>query len=235
MKPGDFSVGIVAFFSILVPGAVAIAVLAPFIDGKFLKSGLILPDCSSLTSSLMLPADPAAGWAIFLTCAYFVGHLIYFIGSYLDRIHEIFREKRCRAFKKTEVINQDVFNRVKDLREDLPSLMLLEQSINNYQWSRSVLASLFPAAASEVHELEAASKFFRSLFVVLCVVGITFLTYKQWLRGFVALLLAIPCFIRFYEQRLKSTTQAYLHTLTLYQLGRLAVEMPPNPAPAADG
>jgi hypothetical protein len=37
----------------------------------------------------------------------------------------------------------------------------------------------------------------------------------------VALVLMLPCFARYYERRLKSTTQAYIHVVALHRIGRL--------------
>jgi len=41
------------------------------------------------------------------------------------------------------------------------------------------------------------------------------------LAAVLALGLVVPCFARYYERRLKSTTQAYIHIVTLHRLGQL--------------
>ena len=38
------------------------------------------------------------------------------------------------------------------------------------------------------------------------------------------MLLILPCFARYYERRLKSTTQAYIHVITMHRLGMLTAD-----------
>jgi hypothetical protein len=95
------------------------------------------------------------------------------------------------------------------------------KALNTFQWSRSVLISICPAAAEDVHRLEADSKFFRSLLVVCALAATAFFVSGLWLEGLVALALVAPCFARYYERRLKSTTQAYIHVISLHRLGKL--------------
>jgi len=71
-RPGDFFVGVLDFFAILLPGAVAAAILAP----------LVAP----LTSD-------AQRWTAFLLSAFFLGHLIFLLGSYIDGVYNALRER----------------------------------------------------------------------------------------------------------------------------------------------
>lgn len=138
-KPSDFYVGMLSFFAILLPGAVAASILREFIP----------PD--ALQSIISLPGNNAASWIAFLIAAYFLGHLIFLAGSY-----------------------------------------------------------------------EADSKFFRSLLVVLIMLAIALFWRRLWIPGVVVLVLILPCFARYYERRLKGTTQAYIYIVTMYRLGKLS-------------
>jgi hypothetical protein len=95
-------------------------------------------------------------------------------------------------------------------------------ALNVFQWSRALLIAKSPVAAEDVHRLEADSKFFRSLIVICIVAAIAFAIDGRALYALAAAALTVPCFARYYERRLKSTTQAYIHVVTMHRLGLLA-------------
>jgi len=201
-KPADFYVGIVTFFAILVPGAVGTAILQPIV-GPAIFGPLVPP-----------LASEAAGWAAFLISAYFLGHLIFLAGSYIDLLYGRLRE-RYNPYGNESAYQ--CATRIRDGLVEEPE----RKAINTFQWSRAVLTTLFPAAASHVCELEADSKFFRSLLVVFALSATVLFAAGKGMQGGIALLLVVPCFARYYERRLKSTTQAYIYIVTLHRLGKL--------------
>jgi hypothetical protein len=81
-KPSEFYVGVLDFFAILLPGAIATAIL-----GR-----RIAPE--TLDSLVRWPQTEAGGWAAFLVCAYFLGHLLFLVGSYIDPLYNRMREWR---------------------------------------------------------------------------------------------------------------------------------------------
>lgn len=209
-KPSDFYVGIISFFAILVPGAVGTAVLEPL-----LRTTVFGPIIST-------PTSQSAWWAVFLISSYFLGHLIFLCGSYLDRLYDPVRKKL------DPYTNESAYQCATRIRDEI----LTESehtAVNPFQWSKAILTALFPSAASEVQLLEADSKFFRSLLVVFCLSGIVLLIRTKWIEGVIAILFMVPCFVRYYERRLKSTTQAYMYIISLHRLGKLT-----PPAPAKD-
>jgi len=201
-KPSEFYIGIVDFFAILLPGAIATALLEPLF-GKLVFGNIITA-----------PTDNAMKWAVFLAFSYAIGHLIFLIGSYLDRFYDFFR-KRFNPYKK-----ESVYKSATDIKSSY--LTNGESSVlNTFQWTRATLLAVSPASAEDVHRLEADSKFFRSLVVVSLLAGIYFLWQGKFAEALIAFVLAVPSFIRYYERRLKSTTQAYIHLITLHKLGFL--------------
>lgn len=202
MKPSEFYIGILDFFAILLPGAIATAILAPRYS-DFIVGTLIVP----LTND-------ASKWVAFLICAYFAGHLIFLLGSYIDYLYNILRE-RLNPYG-----NESAYQCATRIRDSLMD-ECERMTLNTFQWSRSVLISICPMAAEDVHRLEADSKFFRSLLVVCTLASVAFFVRGHWIEGSVALALVAPCFARYYERRLKSTTQAYIHIVTLHRLGKL--------------
>jgi hypothetical protein len=106
------------------------------------------------------------------------------------------------------------------------------RALNVFQWSRAVLLAKSPPAADDVHRLEADSKFFRSLIVICLLASAAFFADGRAIAGLIALALVAPCFARYYERRLKSTTQAYQHVVAMHRLGLLksGVEAPGEPS-----
>ena len=202
-KPGDFFVGVLDFFAILVPGAIATAILQPRF-GHLVFGALIAH-----------PPSEAGQWVAFLVFAYFIGHLIFLLGSYIDGFYNLIRERL------SPYDNESAYQCATRLRDRI--IHPAERAaLNTFQWSRAVLIATCPAAADDVSRLEADSKFFRSLLVVSVLACAVFASGGHAVEAGIALLLVVPCFARYYERRLKSTTQAYMHVLTLHRLGRLA-------------
>lgn len=209
LKPSEFYVGILDFFAILLPGAIATAILAPRYGDLIV--GALIADLKNDTSK----------WAAFLICAYFTGHLIFLLGSYIDSLYNALRQ-RLNPYD-----NESAFQCATRIRDFLVNESE-RNALNTFQWSRSVLISICPAAAEDVHRLEADSKFFRSLLVVCTLAAVVFYVNGRLVEGSVALTLVAPCFARYYERRLKSTTQAYIHVITLHRLGKLLVSDTPH-------
>jgi hypothetical protein len=210
-KPNEFYVGILDFFAILLPGAIATAIFA-------LRFGHLV-----LGPLITNPTTEAGKWAMFLTLSYFLGHLIFLVGSYVDYLYNTLRERlnpygnesayQCATRIRNSLIDEGERN-----------------AMNTFQWARSVLIAKCPVAAEDVHRLEADSKFFRSLLVVCALSSIVFFSSSKVPEGIVALALVPPCFARYYERRLKSTTQAYIHIITLHRLGSLSTVAKANEA-----
>jgi len=210
-KPNEFYVGILDFFAILLPGAIATAIFAPRF-GHLVLGPLITN-----------PTTEAGKWAMFLTLSYFLGHLIFLVGSYIDYLYNTLRERlnpygnesayQCATRIRNSLIDEGERN-----------------AMNTFQWARSVLIAKCPVAAEDVHRLEADSKFFRSLLVVCALSSIVLFLSSKVPEGIVALALVPPCFARYYERRLKSTTQAYVHIITLHRLGSLSTVAKANEA-----
>ena len=210
-KPSEFYVGVLDLFAVLLPGAIATAILAP----RF--GGLVIGPLVSV------PTSEAGGWAIFLTAAYLLGHLIFLAGSYIDGIYNQLR-RRLSPYD-----NESAYQCAMRVRNSMVD-EAERKALNTFQWSRSVLLVKCPSAAEDVHRLEADSKFFRSLLVVLALCSGALAYDGKIALALVALALIPPCFIRYYERRLKSTTQAYIHVVALHRLGQLAQTKPQSAA-----
>jgi len=209
VKPGDFYVSIVDLFAILLPGAVAAALLLAAVGNDIPGEIISLPD-----STFGL-------WVAFIIAAYLIGHVIFLLGSFLDGRFESLRKWRLEQGAISAVDNDQLYFAVQILKNKIFDDELTPAPLNNFQWVKSVLVQEKPNAIAEVNRLEADSKFFRSLSVIsfLSIFLIGFNTND--LIGIILIVITIMCFLRYYERRLKSNTLAYLHLLTFYRLNGL--------------
>jgi hypothetical protein len=201
-KPSELYVGVLDLFAIVLPGAIAAAILAPKI-GPLLIGPLIAE-----------PTSEVGGWATFLAASYFIGHLMFLVGSYVDPVYGFLRE-RISPYG-----NESAYGCATRIRDSLVNESE-RKALNTFQWARSVLLARCPAAADDIHRLEADSKFFRSLLIVCALASAIFLSSGRVPEGVAALALIVPCFARYFERRLKSTTQAYIHVISMHRLGAL--------------
>lgn len=203
-KLSDVYVGVLDFFAILLPGAIATALL---ILTPYVRSLLAATWVAELDTEI-------ARWTVFLTSAYLVGHLVFLIGSYIDPIFHVWR-KKFRTLKR-----DCLYKSATKIRD---SMLTNEESIgiNTFQWARSVLMEKFPLAAQDVQRLEADSKFFRSLLVVCVIVFCVLFDKGNLFMGFIFIALSIGCVLKYGQRRLKSEMQAYTHIITLSAIGLL--------------
>ncbi len=198
-KPNDFFVGIIDLFAILLPGGVLTFILLTEYESFFDK---------------VINLTGAQGWVAFLFGSYLLGHIIFMIGAKLDDLYDAQRKK------KNPYTNESAYqcatkikNRLLDKEET--------KSINTYHWSISFLTTQYPEAMVEINRLVADSKFFRSLVVILPIISLILILDKLYLHAVIFLALIVPCYLRYYGRRLKSTTRAYQYIVMLNGLGKI--------------
>lgn len=223
-EPQKFFIGVIDFFSVLLPGAV----LTFFLKGPLWRLLEYKPGSDEI--------------AIFLIVSYLLGHFIFLIGAALldDRIYDPVKaatlaEQVTRMVKGQElspswarllakiVIKNSSARPVRQavkIKEYYLDPLDASASINAFQWAKAQLALDHPEALASVQRFEADSKFFRSLFVVLCIV----FPVNLWMHRhshaapFLLLLMAFLLFLafwRYFDQRGKATNQAYWYVITL--------------------
>jgi 8-oxo-dGTP pyrophosphatase MutT (NUDIX family) len=219
-------VGLIDFFSILLPGALLTYLLEPrFFDQQS-------PELSS-----------GQGWMVFFFCSYLLGHLLFLAGSRLDDIvYDPLRNMTDRS-QITRLLNgrslsprfprwlaQFIFKRRPDaaidriltIKEHYLMRIGAADTVNAFQWCKARLVLEHPEALGIVNRFEADSKFFRSFVSVLLIV--LFMTVYQrrlrlaemsiWLILSLLALLMFACW-RYMEQRFKATQHTYWTVLTL--------------------
>ena len=227
-EPQKFFVGLMDFFSILLPGALLTFLLmdkvGPAVLGPERYHGL----------------DGAAAWAAFVVASYMLGHLVFLLGSWLDEVYDwargrtldaqiamlarrgrlppwparvliwlAFRSERNRAVERAAAIK----------RQALAPLRAGD-AVNTFQWSKALLTLKSPASLAVVQRFEADSKFFRCFAIVLLVLLAAW-PIRPWpleALPVIALLMLLALW-RYMEQRLKATNQAYWAVITLVANG----------------
>jgi hypothetical protein len=188
-KPNDFLIGIGELLGFLLPGALAAYFLAPRVLQQLERMG-------------HAPLTGAAAWVAFAVMAYLLGHLVFLLGSFLDRLYDPLREQLHPREHDT------TYNEADRLQKEI--LGEHEQAVGTrYRFATAYLLLRNAEAAGEVKQLEADSKFFRSLAVLLPIlIACSWGALSPLERG-VGLVFAIVCFWRYAERRWKATQRAW--------------------------
>ncbi len=237
-EPQKFFIGLMDFFSILLPGALLSYLLKDVLGPLFIGDGYYR-------------LDGVQGWVVFLFSAYLLGHFIFLVGSWLldDHLYDPIRKatydaqvKRLakgeelspavarwvanRFFKRSvdKAVHQAV--RIKDFHLNA---LNASSAINAFQWCKARLTLKHPEAMATVQRFEADSKFFRSLVVVLIVLIPWALVERRLAVALVSAGLLILALWRYVDQRLKSTNQAYWLIITLESQEQGRLPQPPKP------
>lgn len=234
-EPQKFFIGLMDFFSILLPGA-----LLSF----FLRDDL---DATVLGKSLAL--EGTQGWAAFLFASYLLGHLIFLLGSWLDDFYDWARRytlntqiqmlarrgKLLPTFIRAMIwlVFKGERNLAVSLAGKIKNAVLgplrAGAAINTFQWSKVFLSTENPEGLAAVQRFEADSKFFRSFVIVMLVLLVKLPCQSQWplkeATAFIIFLLILSLW-RYMEQRLKATNQAYWSVIALASQGG-KITLPP--------
>jgi hypothetical protein len=234
LEPQKFFIGVVDFFSVLMPGALLSYSL------RDLRVPLLGPDS----------LGEAQGWLMFFFSSYLLGHFIFLVGSWLDEDYDkliTWWRSKVSSVSNGDTRSKALFALVFDKKyigalawaNHIQAAHLAEnqehQAINTYQWAKLLLGFEKPEALAAVQRFEADSKFFRSLFVVL---------YLLLIMAFFERPITIVCLIctlmglalwRYAEQRHKATLQAYWAVITLDSLSSKRNASASSPAAAEAG
>jgi ADP-ribose pyrophosphatase YjhB (NUDIX family) len=231
-EPQKFFIGVIDLFSVLLPGAVLTFLLKDPLWRILVYTG---PEACPVAK----PDYPggAEGVAIFLVTSYLLGHFIFLIGSALldDRIYDpvkgaTFADQVRRVAKGEELspswarLLAKVFvknntappvSHAVKIKEYYLDPLNASPSVNAFQWAKAQLTLDHPEALASVQRFEADSKFFRSLFVVLCVVFPWSLLACRYPLAIACLPLLVLAFWRYFDERGKATNQAYWYVIAL--------------------
>src|SRR5690606_22997514 len=149
-------------------------------------------------SEKMLPTESFSGfggWVLFALAAYAVGHLVFLFASFLDNTYDFFRRRVCPD------VPGNAYSRAKALRDAALGTTDARFPMNTFAWAKAVLQLRAQRAAVDVARLEADQKFFRSLCLVLGLVGVHSLFRERILVGGVLVIAGIFAYARYVERR----------------------------------
>jgi len=252
-KLGDFYIGVLDFFAVLLPGVIAAFLLAKALD--------------------LFPEKPEAfHWAAVFVSGYILGHLLYAIGGLLlDPLlyDPLFKPQddlaKCPAALESEphfvtaYLHQNchIFIYAKRLIQQSPAYIngtaqkLLKSGATSppykltkgpegiYKWARAWLSLHSAASAAELERLEADSKLFRSLgiMVPLILIGGWKCIIHQYQHPIIVAAVGVGSFLlvvwRYCDLRQKSTRTCYLHFVQLYSAMPGMQQAVQNPQPPA--
>jgi hypothetical protein len=189
----SLNLSILEIFSVLFPG------------GAFLLLCWQVPDIQSTLRSLI--PEMKSEWQLsiaFLGMAYFLGYVLFYVSSFMDTpIYDRFKKENTAL--KDKVLS----HKIKAFGEDNKS------ELNLFKWSCAVLLAQQPAMFAEVERLMAASKFFRSMTVVILFAAIFFAFQGKVGGSLVALGFVAIALLNYMRQRSKAVAAAYEYVVTL--------------------
>jgi 8-oxo-dGTP pyrophosphatase MutT (NUDIX family) len=225
-EPQKFFIGLVDFFSVLMPGAMLTYLAKDWVAVKFgLGSGF--------------PLEGGEASLVFLFVSYLLGHFVFLLSSMLDDwIYDPLRawtdwgqiskrlakgESLSASWKREFAASGWLFGKNSDnavmqaqwIRTRALHEIAAGNAINAFQWCKARLTKDFPDGLLAVHRFEADSKFFRSFVVVLSVLTLFYLFRCKWLEAALCVAGVLPALWRYIDQRFKSTQQAYWFIITL--------------------
>ena len=235
LEPQKFFIGVIDFFSILLPGVLL----------AFLARGWAEPILAGVSNR---PPRGTEGWIVFLVASYLLGHLAFLLGSQVDRLYD--RLRKCTALGQSERLAEGkglshasmrafagwlfkddadaaVTQAVRFKSRALQALSA-EKAINAFQWCKARLSKEHPAGLASVQRFEADSKFFRSFTVVLAALVLFNLFERRWLTAATCAIVLLLALWRYMDQRFKATQQAYWFIITLESMKAAPPTARPN-------
>jgi hypothetical protein len=213
-KPSDFMIGVLDFFAVLLPGAVATWLVTQYLPTDLRAAYHI----ESGEHASVLP------WIVFLLTAYALGHFVFMAGSNLDPLYDRWR-------KRTKPIDDDVpFQAASALRSKVTPL-LVGDGFSTFKWARSYVSVYEPQARIEIDRLEATSKFFRGMVVVSVLLMVYLLVVRlDVVLAAGALAACAMSFWRYCDQRWKMTELTYATAVIVH-----ATKVKPKKGPGEKG
>lgn len=137
---------------------------------------------------------------------------MFLVGSYVDVLYNPVREKFIPKEK------EQTYLCAREIKEKYLGDNPNEEVINTFQWAKANVQLRYPAAAVEIRRLEADSKFFRSLIIVLLVIGLILICKGAWVESAGCFVLMLASFWRYADQRWKAAQRAYEYLIVLEKM-----------------
>jgi hypothetical protein len=208
-KPQDLFLSFYNFFSIALPGAI--------LTQSIITSGLnqwVFPKISVVSGS------PEA-WVAFFVSSYFVGHFAQLIASPLDNIYDQWYEKhKTKQSSSLKDAAKQARNEILDKYETL------KDSKGTFPYARNYITAIDKSMDVKLENIEAESKFFRSLTIILFLSAIMFIRNQVVTVVFTYIFLAVVSCWRFLDLRWKHTQRTYQYFVVASAIKKRGEEKP---------
>jgi hypothetical protein len=217
MKPGDFLIGVLDVFAVLLPGVTAAWLVVQYVPRSALHDALLFGFETSGE-----PNEWVVGGAFFLT-SYVLGHFVFMLGSKLDTSYDHWRTRTKPASR------DKAYAAAKALRAGVTE-ELVDGDWSMLQWARAYIQVKAQHARVEIDRLEVDQKFFRSLVIIAVAFAAHFFLHEATpVAGVVAVVGGLVSYQRYREQRWKMTELIYGTAVIVSKTGTSG----PSPAPGA--
>ena len=180
-KPGDLFLNVLGFFAVLVPGALL----------AYLGSDVIVGWAGGALPAIV---GNVQHWVAFLVVSYLLGQTLYALGSWrLDPLYKAWYVP-YKTNKKGDLFT-NLMNRIEQLMGDDKAITTL------YPWARAYVTVRDAGAAASIERLDADSKFFRAMTLVMLVAALRFAGHGKFLLVLAAAFAVVGSFLRFCHQR----------------------------------
>lgn len=227
----NLNLSLLEIIAVLFPGSAALLLISRIETGKaFLYT--------------LLP-NPESEWQValaFFGSAYFLGNLLFYLGSILDdlayeRLKHLFQVKEIQLDEKGGVKKEGGKNiKKRPGKGKDPYILFVAKKIKNqiwptgdpngrdinvYKWTAGYLLANHPEMYATVERHQTASKFFRSMVVVLLAAFFISLgALNFWVSSSYFILLSLSVVI-YIEQRVKAIRAAYEYLIVCHSTGKL--------------
>jgi hypothetical protein len=205
MKPGDFLLGVLDVFAILLPGVVATWLLVQYIPTPVLRDTLSLG---------IVGQEDLSGWVIgaaFFLSSYTLGHFVFMIGSRLDSTYDGWRRRTMPDTRDSTYLAARALQRT--LNGEIE-----DRTFSTLKWAKAYIQVKAQHARLEIDRLEADQKFFRSLVVISAAVAAHFLVGEAApVAGLAAIGMGVLSYRRYLDQRWKMSELIYATALIVHK------------------
>jgi hypothetical protein len=200
-KPSDFFIGLVDFFSILLPGAILTYLQLDFLN--MLLNGVFNNEESTKFTFA------------FLISSFVIGHFVYALGSLLD-IYFYDGVRKLFYPTKLDMAYTDATSIKKNFSKENVS-----DSVNTFKWAKSVIQIKNPEMIHAINKLEADQKFFRSFAIVALIILVPNVIHWDSFQVFSWFAILFLSLWRYVNRRFNCTKLAYENIVTMKSIGQL--------------
>lgn len=245
-KLNDIYIGVTDFFTILMPGVIAAYVfgrIADFVPANpdrvvwviLVVVGYVLGHVIYAVSSFLDPLvyDPLFGPDSDLTACYMMSHaqpprkqvisrILFAIRGYCHKNHQLYaytRKMMTESQNYKDSLPKNVFTSNELAAVNYDPGRSSARAANTFQWTRTWLRDHSPEATTDLERLEADSKLFRSLSIILPAFLLAARCQLYHTRHFLLVPVALATVVsvwRYCDLRQKAIRSCYLHFVQLY-------------------